>query len=80
VSGCVFDKGNIVSGNFYTAQPIGVLDGTNFEYSGILRRVDMDKVHQIYSNSDVVLLANLGITPRGEHFNMIREAPVSDRA
>jgi len=79
-SGCVFEKANVVSGNFYTAQPVGVLDGTDFEYSGILRRVDTDKVHQAHSNSDVVLLTNLGVSPSGEHFNMISESLAADVA
>jgi len=77
---CVFDKANVVSGNFYTAQPVGVLDGTDFEYSGILRRVDTDKVHQAHLNSDVVLLTNLGVSPSGEHFNMISESLAADVA
>ena len=49
-----------------------------FEYSGILRRVDRDKVHQAHSNSDVVLLTNLGVSPSGEHFNMISESLAAD--
>uniref|UniRef100_A0A7S1BK16 Aspartate/glutamate/uridylate kinase domain-containing protein n=1 Tax=Corethron hystrix TaxID=216773 RepID=A0A7S1BK16_9STRA len=66
-------KANVVSGNFYTSQPLGVLNGVDFEFSGKIRRIDIDKVHQAHKNSDVVVMTNLGVSPSGELFNMYSE-------
>ena len=65
--------GNVVSGNFYSAQPFGVLDGVDFRYSGFVRRMEVDKIHQVLQNRDIVLLTPLGFSPTGEVFNVNSE-------
>jgi amino-acid N-acetyltransferase len=60
--------GNVVSGNFFSAQPIGVRDGIDSMYTGRLRRVEKTKIHQAHANNDVVLLTSLGVSPSGEVF------------
>ena len=60
--------GNVVSGNFFSAQPIGVRDGIDYKYTGKLRRVEKDKIRQAHDNNDVVLLTSLGVSPSGEVF------------
>ena len=65
--------GNVVSGNFYSAQPFGVIDGVDYEYSGFIRRFETDKINQCHQNRDIVLLTALGVSPTGEVFNVNSE-------
>ena len=65
--------GNVVSGNFYSAQPFGVLDGVDYQYSGFIRRMEVNKIHQVHKNRDIVLLTSLGFSPTGEMFNVNSE-------
>lgn len=65
--------GNVVSGNFYSAQPYGVIDGVDFMYTGYPRRFEVEKIHQVLKANDVVLLTPLGSSPSGEIFNVNTE-------
>lgn len=65
--------GNVVSGNFYSAQPYGVIDGVDFKYTGFPRKVEAQKVQQVLDAHDVVLLTSLGASPSGELFNVNTE-------
>jgi len=62
-------EGNVVSGNFYSAQPFGVLDGVDYKFSGFVRRVEVDKIRQVHAARDICLLTTLGVSPSGEVFN-----------
>ena len=66
-------EGNVVSGNFFSSQPFGVLDGVDYMYSGFVRRMETDKIHQALKNKDIVLLTTLGFSPTGEVFNVHSE-------
>jgi len=66
--------GNIISGNFYSAQPYGVIDGIDFMYTGFPRRIETEKIRQAaFGSNDVVLLTNLGASPSGEVYNVDSE-------
>jgi amino-acid N-acetyltransferase len=65
--------GNVVSGNFFSAQPFGVLHGVDYQFSGFVRRFEADKIHQCHANRDIVLLTTLGVSPTGEVFNVNSE-------
>ena len=65
--------GNVVSGNFYSAQPYGVIDGIDFKYTGFPRKVETEKIKQVLDAHDVVLLTSLGASPSGEMFNVSTE-------
>jgi len=65
--------GNVVSGNFYSAQPYGVIDGVDFMYTGSPRRIEAEKIEQVLKAHDVVLLTSLGTSPSGEIFNVNSE-------
>jgi len=67
------EDGNVVSGNFYSAQPYGVIDGVDFMYTGYPRRFEVEKIHQVLNTHDVVLLTPLGSSPSGEIFNVNSE-------
>ena len=61
--------GNVVSGNFYSAQPFGVIDGEDYMYTGFPRKIEVGKIRQVHSANDIVLLTTLGVSPSGEMFN-----------
>jgi amino-acid N-acetyltransferase len=33
----------VISGNFITARPVGIIDGVDFQHSGLVRKVDVAK-------------------------------------
>ena len=63
----------VVSGNFLTAQPVGVLDGVDFMHSGIVRKVDAVAIRRAIDIGAMVLLSPFGFSPTGEAFNLTME-------
>jgi len=65
---------SIVSGNFVVARPLGVIDGVDFELTGVTRKIAAEKIHPILKTEDnLVLLSPLGFSPTGEIFNLTLE-------
>jgi len=69
--------GNVISGNFFAAQPFGVVNGVDYQYTGVLRRVEVEKIKHVHEANDIVLLTTLGFSPSGEIFNVNSEALAS---
>lgn len=65
--------GNVVSGNFFSAQPFGILDGIDYQFTGFVRRVEVEKIRQLHNANDICLLTSLGVSPSGEVFNVNSE-------
>lgn len=63
----------VASGNFVTAKPLGVIDGTDFCHTGVVRRIDQVGIHQQLDQHNVVLISPLGYSPSGEIFNLAAE-------
>jgi amino-acid N-acetyltransferase len=63
----------IISGNFVTARPIGVIDGVDLEFTGVARKIAYETIHPILSAGGLVLLSPLGFSPTGEAFNLTME-------
>jgi len=63
----------VASGNFLTARPIGVLKGTDFQYTGAVRKVDAAGIARRLDAGEVVLVPHLGYSPTGEVFNVAWE-------
>jgi len=63
----------IISGNFVVAKPLGVIDGIDFEWTGLTRKVAYETIHPILNNGGLVLLSPLGFSPTGEIFNLSME-------
>ena len=63
----------LVSGNFLTARPVGIVDGIDFIHSGIVRRVDAATMQRAIDGGSVVLLSPFGFSPTGEAFNLTME-------
>jgi len=57
-------------GNWATARPVGIIDGTDCGYTGKLRRLDQEAVRLTLARGDVVLLPPLGYSLTGEVFNL----------
>lgn len=60
----------VVSGNFVTAKPLGVIDGIDFEHTGEVRRVDRENIQALLAGENLVLVSPLGYSPSGETFNL----------
>jgi amino-acid N-acetyltransferase len=63
----------VISGNFLTARPVGIVDGIDFEHSGLVRKVDVAGITQTLNAGSLVLLSPLGFSPTGEAFNLTME-------
>jgi len=63
----------IISGNFVTARPIGVIDGVDLELTGVTRKIAFETIHPILNAGGLVLLSPLGFSPTGEAFNLTME-------
>ena len=63
----------VVSGNFLTAQPVGIIDGVDFISSGIVRKVDGSAIRKAIDTGAMVLLSPFGFSPTGEAFNLTME-------
>ncbi len=73
-------KIKVASGNFVTAKPLGVIDGVDFCYTGVVRRVDYAAIHQQLDQQNVVLISPLGYSPSGEIFNLVAEEVATEVA
>jgi amino-acid N-acetyltransferase len=63
----------VVSGNFLTARPLGIVDGVDFMRSGVVRRVDQAAIRRAIDIGALVLLSPFGFSPTGEAFNLTME-------
>ncbi len=63
----------IISGNFVTARPLGVIDGVDLELTGVTRKIAYETIHPILNTGGLVLLSPLGFSPTGEVFNLTME-------
>jgi amino-acid N-acetyltransferase len=63
----------VVSGNFLTARPVGIVDGVDFQLSGLVRKVDAGSIRNAIDSGAVVLLSPFGFSPTGEAFNLTME-------
>ena len=70
----------VISGNFVTAQPLGVLDGIDYQYTGKVRHIDTAAIHQQLDSGNVVLISPVGYSPSGELFNLSAEQVATEIA
>lgn len=63
----------IISGNFVTARPLGVIDGVDLELTGVARKIAAETIHPILAAGGLILLSPLGFSPTGEAFNLTME-------
>lgn len=70
----------VVSGNFVSARPIGVLDGVDHYHTGLTRKVDTQQIRVALDSDAIVLMAPLGFSTTGEAFNLTMEDVASRTA
>ncbi len=63
----------VISGNFVTARPVGIIDGVDYKHAGAVRKVDLEAIRNIIGQGAIVLLSPLGFSPTGEAFNLAME-------
>jgi len=63
----------VISGNFLTARPVGIVDGVDFQHSGLVRKVDTAGIMLTLNMGAMVLLSPFGFSPTGEAFNLTME-------
>jgi len=70
----------VISGNFLTARPVGIVDGVDFGHSGLVRKVDAAAIQRGIDSGAVVLLSPFGFSPTGEAFNLAMEEVATSTA
>ena len=70
----------VVSGNFILSRPVGIVDGVDFMYSGLVRKIDARQIRASLDNGLLVLLSNIGFSATGEAFNLSMEEVASATA
>jgi amino-acid N-acetyltransferase len=63
----------VISGNFITARPVGIVDGIDFQHSGLVRKVDAAGIKRTIDLGALVLISPFGFSPTGEAFNLTME-------
>jgi amino-acid N-acetyltransferase len=63
----------MISGNFLTARPVGIVEGVDFMHSGVVRHVDAAAMRRAIDIGALVLLSPFGFSPTGEAFNLTME-------
>ncbi|MGQ9725445.1 MAG: amino-acid N-acetyltransferase [Tepidimonas sp.] len=63
----------VISGNFITARPVGIVDGIDFQHSGLVRKVDTAGILRALDMGALVLLSPFGFSPTGEAFTLSME-------
>ena len=63
---------SVVSGNFVTGMPLGIIDGVDMQHSGKVRAIDVKAIRKLLKKH-IVLLSNIGYSKSGEMFNLPAE-------
>ena len=63
----------IASGNWITGKPVGVRQGVDMQYTGDVRRVDIQSIQANLEAERVCLISPIGYSPTGEIFNLRAE-------
>lgn len=73
-------KIRVISGNFITAKPIGIIEGIDYCHTGTVRGIDSLAIHQQLDQHNVVLISPIGYSPSGEVFNLSAEQVATEVA
>ena len=60
----------VVSGNFITARPLGIHDGIDYGYTGMVRKINHTFITQQLDANNIVLVSPMGYSPTGEAYNL----------
>ena len=71
---------SLVSGNFITGMPLGVIDGIDMQHSGKVRDIKHEAINDLLEKNHVILLSNVGYSKTGEVFNLPAEELATETA
>lgn len=69
---------SVVSGNFVTAKPLGILDGVDHLLTGQLRNLDVTRIRRLLDTNNIVLQSPIGFSHSGQAFNLASEELAAD--
>lgn len=61
---------SVVSGNWLSAKPKGIIDGTDYKYTGSLRQINTNAINKNLEANQICLLTPLAYSASGEVFNL----------
>ncbi len=64
---------SLISGNFITARPVGIVDGVDFKHTGLVRKIDAIAIRRAIDTGSLVMLSPFGFSHTGEAFNLSME-------
>lgn len=64
---------NVLTGNFISAQPLGVVDGVDYQLTGRVRRVQTETINPLLEQRSLILIPPTGYSFTGEMFNLESE-------
>ena len=70
----------VVSGNFITARPLGILDGVDHKQTGVTRKVHTERLQRMLQGDVVALVAPVGYSPTGTAYNLNADELAADVA
>ena len=68
------------TGNYISARPLGVIDGVDFELTGVPRYIDADAMTGKLDDGEIIVLPPLGYSVTGEAYNLSAVALAADTA
>ena len=71
---------SLVSGNFVTGMPLGIIDGIDMQHSGKVRTIKHQVINDLLDANHVVLMSNIGYSRTGEIFNLPAEELATETA
>ena len=70
----------VISGNFVIAQPIGIVDGIDFGFTGNVRRIEKSRVTATLDAGALLLQSSIGYSKSGQAFNISAESLATEMA
>jgi len=70
----------VVSGNLVSARPVGIVDGVDYQHTGVVRKVDAATIKFALDSGAIALISNLGFSATGEAFNLGMEDVAANAA
>jgi amino-acid N-acetyltransferase len=71
---------SLVSGNFVTGMPLGVIDGIDMQHSGKVRTINHQVINDLLDQNHIILMSNIGYSRTGEIFNLPAEELATETA
>lgn len=66
-------KISLMSGNLIVARPYGIRDGVDYQHTGEIRKLRVQKIRSLLDAEMVVVLSPIGYSTTGEMFNLLSE-------